>query len=71
MVTGPAAGCAVHEDCGQLVLMVDGEPFELGGAEHLCTDYAVWHQPPDRRHPSDLDVPGGWRPARVRQFRAA
>lgn len=53
-----------HPDCGETVFLVDGEPFDLGGAEHLCRDYVAWHLPADRRHPSDLDVPDGWAPRR-------
>ncbi len=71
VVTGPVARSVHHTECGQLVLLVDGEPFELSGAEHLCRDYLAWHVPPDRRDPADLDVPVGWRPFGSRMVGAA
>jgi hypothetical protein len=61
----------VHEECGERVLLVDGEPFELSGGEHLCRDYLAWHLPPDRRDSADLDVRGGWRPRWTGQLKAA
>jgi hypothetical protein len=53
---------ACHEDCGEPVLLVDGEEFDLSGAEHRCRDYVAWHGPVDGRDPAFLDVAGGWRP---------
>lgn len=61
----------VHGECGELVVVAGGEVLEVGGGQHLCRDYVAWHQAPDRRHPSDLDVPGGWVPRSLRCDQAA
>ncbi len=57
-----------HVDCGQPVVLAGGEVLDPDGGRHLCEDYLAWHLPPERRHPSGLDVADGWqpRPASVR-----
>jgi len=51
-----------HDQCGELVVLDGDEVLDVAGGQHLCRDYLAWHQPADPRHPSDLDVPRGWRP---------
>ena len=61
----------LHDECGGLVVVDGGRVFDVGGGEHLCADYVAWHRPVDGRHPSDLDVVGGWRPRPAAPVRAA
>jgi hypothetical protein len=58
-------------ECGELVVVDGDQVLDVAGGAHLCRDYVAWHRPPDRRHPSDLDVAGGWRPRVAGLARAA
>lgn len=62
---------AVHPDCGELVVFAGDQVLDVAGGQHLCSDYVAWHLPPDRRHPSDLDVPSGWVSSGMRYEQAA
>lgn len=53
-----------HGECGELVVVDGDQVLDVAGQRHLCRDYLAWHGPPDRRHPSDLDVAVGWQPRR-------
>jgi len=60
-----------HVECGELVVLDGDEVLDVAGGRHLCRDYLAWHLPPDRRHPSDLDVANGWVPRSQRCDQAA